>query len=237
MKPIYEPKGRAKEYCEHAVNIFRGCSHRCTYCYGPDVLHITKEEYYQPKHRSGLLEAMQRQLATDAYDGREIQLCFIGDPYDRGMDTEETREAIKLIHAAGAKARILTKGGYNAQRDHDMLDLGDWFGVTITGDDTKEPGAAPSIERIDALKEAWRHGIPTWISCEPVYDVEAIYRMLIALYWVDEFKIGKLNHYPSEIDWAVFGRECERLGKQYGRNIYIKQDLRDAMNAPGGDHA
>lgn len=38
MKPIYEPKGRAKEYGDCAINIYTGCPHRCYYCFAPGVL-------------------------------------------------------------------------------------------------------------------------------------------------------------------------------------------------------
>ena len=30
---IYEPKGAAREYAELALNPYRGCTHRCIYCY------------------------------------------------------------------------------------------------------------------------------------------------------------------------------------------------------------
>lgn len=46
---------------------------------------------------------------------------------------------------------------------------------------------------------------------------------------VDLFRIGKLNYAPSEIDWGTFGRECERLARECGRNVYIKDDLRKEM--------
>jgi DNA repair photolyase len=29
MKPLYEPKGAAKEYGDYALNIYTGCPHRC----------------------------------------------------------------------------------------------------------------------------------------------------------------------------------------------------------------
>lgn len=32
MKPLYVPKGKAKEYGDYAVNIYTGCPHRCYYC-------------------------------------------------------------------------------------------------------------------------------------------------------------------------------------------------------------
>lgn len=28
MKPIYEPRGKAKEYGDYAINIYTGCPHR-----------------------------------------------------------------------------------------------------------------------------------------------------------------------------------------------------------------
>ena len=31
MKPIYEPKGKAKEYGDYALNIYTGCPHSCYY--------------------------------------------------------------------------------------------------------------------------------------------------------------------------------------------------------------
>ena len=33
MSIIYEPKGKAREYSPLAVNLYRGCSHGCLYCY------------------------------------------------------------------------------------------------------------------------------------------------------------------------------------------------------------
>lgn len=36
MKPIYEPKGAAKEYGDYALNIYTGCPHRCFYCVSKD---------------------------------------------------------------------------------------------------------------------------------------------------------------------------------------------------------
>ena len=38
MGYIYEPKGRAREYGELALNLYSGCRHGCKYCYVPAVL-------------------------------------------------------------------------------------------------------------------------------------------------------------------------------------------------------
>ncbi|GAJ10528.1 unnamed protein product, partial [marine sediment metagenome] len=31
MKAIYETRGRAREYCGLAINLYTGCEHRCVY--------------------------------------------------------------------------------------------------------------------------------------------------------------------------------------------------------------
>ena len=46
MKPIYEPKGAAKEYGDLALNIYTGCPHRCYYCYCPQVLRRGREDFF-----------------------------------------------------------------------------------------------------------------------------------------------------------------------------------------------
>ena len=46
MKPIYEPKGKAKEYGDYALNIYTGCPHRCYYCFAPTVLHKDRNAFH-----------------------------------------------------------------------------------------------------------------------------------------------------------------------------------------------
>ena len=46
MEIIYEPSGRAKEYAELAANLYKGCDHRCVYCFGPKVLWKKREAFH-----------------------------------------------------------------------------------------------------------------------------------------------------------------------------------------------
>jgi DNA repair photolyase len=238
MNTIYTPKGKAAEYAPLALNIYSGCSHGCTYCY----MRPMHERFHgvgsfdKPAYRVGLLTALSHQLATGKYVGQTIHLCFSCDPYPEGIDTTPTREAIKALKAAGAHVQILTKGGKRAERDFDLLDAGDWFGVTMTSANgpmnaKREPGAASWVDRFTSLELAHKRGIKTWISFEPVYDTYMVKCLIREEPWVDLLRIGKLNYHPSTINWGEFGRECERLAKQYGRNIQIKDELRKEMEA------
>lgn len=229
MKPIYEPRGKAKEYCDLAINIYTGCNHGCVYCYAPRVLHKTKEQFIIVEPRNGIVDALKKQLATEDIKDREIQLCFTCDPYPADINTTITREVIEVIKNSGNHVRILTKGGNRALRDFDLLGGEDWFGVTLTWNVDSEPNAAGSAERYATIKEAHNRGIKTWVSFEPVYSPEMIYHYIEYADAIDVFKIGKLNYAPSDIDWSAFGHECERLCIEHNRNYYIKEDLRNLM--------
>jgi DNA repair photolyase len=240
--PIYEPKTRAKEYGDYALNIYTGCPHRCTYCYVPAVLHKTPEEFHsRVDPRPGILEATQKQLAKGDFKGKMIHLCFTCDPYPVGFDNSITREIIMSIKNAGAHVQILTKGGKQAERDFDLLDSGDLFGITLScwwNEAWKEfePNASNPVERINTLTEAYRRNFNTWISFEPVMKPDEVLHILKHTladigYKKMTCKIGKLNYVKNSTDWRSFGSEAERICKDNGWNYYIKEDLRKAMEA------
>lgn len=227
MKPIYEPKGAAKEYGDYAINIYTGCPHRCYYCFAPNVLRRDREKFHsfvQP--RDGIVEAVGRQIEREKITGKLIHLCFTCDPYPNGYESTPTREIIKILKDSGNHVQILTKG--NGSRDFDLLDGNDWYGITLDG-----IGNAMNPlwkARVDALAEAYARGIKTWVSFEPVTDER---KFFIDLHLVApiayKVKIGKLNYYPSDINWAKFGEKAEKLCKSLNLDFYIKESLRKEM--------
>lgn len=238
MKPIYVPKGAAKEYGDYAINIYTGCPHRCYYCFAPSVLHRDREAFHaNVAPRDGIIEAVEKQLRDEAITGRLIHLCFTCDPYPIGYDNGATRDIIKLIKAAGNNVQILTKNGIGATRDLDLLDGNDWLGVTYAGYlsspvncPPEEPNAGWPLDRLRVLVLAKNKGIKTWVSCEPVINAESVLKFIEHGDYVDKWKIGKLNYHPSNINWAEFGKQVEELCKQRGLNYYIKEKLRAEMD-------
>lgn len=237
MKPIYEPKGAAKEYGDYALNIYTGCPHRCFYCFAPSVLHRDKEQFHSiVEPRKNIVEETRKQLERENITGRLIHLCFTCDPYPTGYDSTTTREIIKLLKEYENHVQILTKG--DGSRDLDLLDTEDWYGITMDFAKTEfnYPEDFEYEDRfwanLSSLVAAHDRGIKTWISFEPVLNARAVLDQLKALAEkpiVDRVKIGKLNYHPSDINWKRFGMRAESLCKELGIDYYIKDSLRKEM--------
>ena len=225
MKPIYAPKGKAKEYGDYAINIYKGCPHRCYYCFAPNVLHRERELFHSNiTPRENIVEETAKQIVRENITGKLIHLCFTCDPYPTGYDSTPTREIIKILKDSGNNVKILTKG--DGSRDFDLLDKNDWYGITLDGtaiDDMYR-------NRLNSLAEAHSKGIRTWVSFEPVTDERQFFIDLNLVSMIaDKVKIGKLNYYPSDIDWGRFGRKAEALCKILNIDYYIKDSLREEM--------
>lgn len=238
MSIIYKPKGAALEYCELALNIYSGCSHACQYCYAAAATFKTREAFIKAKIRINIMT----QIAKEApqHSGKEVLLCFTCDPY-QWIDShfKLTRLAIMELQKNGVDVTVLTKGGKRSERDFDLLQTnGSKYGASLTFlidiDSIKwEPGASLPGERIETLKKAKSLGIKTWASLEPVIDPWQTLEIIKKTHeFVDIFKVGKLNHNKraKEIDWKRFGNEAIDLLESYGKEYYIKNDLRTCLS-------
>ena len=227
MNTIYVPKGKAREYGDYALNIYTGCPHRCYYCFAPNVLHRDREVFHScVEPRANIVKETEKYIKAHNIKGKLIHLCFTCDPYPTGYDSSATREIIKVIKDSGNNVQILTKG--DGSRDFDLLDEKDWYGITLDGIGN---GTNPLWKaRVDALAEAHSKGIKTWVSFEPVTNEREFFINLhLVAPIVDKVKIGKLNYYPSDIDWKTFGEKAEALCKSLGLDYYIKDSLRAEM--------
>ena len=195
MNTIYKPKGAAAEYGDYAVNIYTGCPHRCYYCFAPQVLHRDREAFHScVEPRKGIVAELRRKLEREKITGKLVHLCFTCDPYPTGCDTTATREVIQTLKEFGNHVQILTKG--DGSRDFDLLDDGDWYGVTISCDvpmaDKAEPGAVKPADRLYSLETVKCRGVNTWVSFEPVLDPAAVLDCIKGCaYFIDRVKIGK----------------------------------------------
>ena len=234
---IYEPKGRALEYSPLACNLYSGCIHGCKYCYGPKVLYRKREVFHGfSKPRDNILKQVEKDCRTMEGDEREILLCFTCDPYQPGGLDETTRKALLIFEKYNMKVQVLTKGGNRAARDFDILKRNNWkFGTTLIFVDNAlqrewEPNAASLLDRVNAIKEAKKQGIYTWVSVEPVIDTEqALMVMKSLIDYVDFWKVGKINYdkrYDVKIDWKKFVDDTRAILPE--DKYYIKKDTLEA---------
>lgn len=244
-KIIYKPYGKAGEYADYAVNLYNGCSHGCVYCYAPMIMHKSKDEFTKPEQRKNLLDNLQKDieyLSTRKEKVNSVFLCFTCDPYQPIEDKFQiTRQAIQMLHNAGINVMILTKGGFLAQRDFDLLSHKDQFGVTLTcltvqDSDKWELHASSPGARMATLSQAHALGIRTWVSLEPVLNPETALEIIRLTHTcVDMYKVGILNYHPltQTIDWKKFGIEAKQLLDSLGKKYYIKKDLQDYLDSNG----
>lgn len=240
MRVVYEPRGRAKEYADLAVNLYRGCGHGCQYCYAPSVLHMTKGEFFEkPAPRKDVLKKLSLDVKDmiAANDNRDVLLCFSCDPYQEiDVDHRLTRRAVIELATLGRHFTVLTKGGRRSARDFDILrevpDLCGYGATLVFASDEDslkyEPRAAPTSERIEVLENAHDLGIKTWVSLEPVWSPEDTFDLIRRTHpFVDEYRIGKLNYHPhaKTVNWKQFKTDVVELCKELDCRYILKQDL------------
>jgi len=235
---IYQPKGRAGEYAQLAVNLYRGCTHGCVYCYAPQVLHMDKAAFHaECVERPGILDKLRHDAKLLAGSTEPVLLCFSCDPYQPGEHA--TRAALSILCEFDVTFTELSTGA-PADRDFGLYGPRDSFGMTLTLYDDAESleweygTAVPSWRRI-LLALAHERGIRTWVSLEPVIDPAQTLKLIDMTHtYVDHYKVGKLNYHPhaATIDWPKFLRDVTAKLDYYGASCYIKADL--AAYLPGG---
>ena len=227
MPIIYEPRGRAREYCGLAANLYRGWTW-LQVLLPPAATRADREKFFEPVPRKMLSNFQRRRRFELKFKGRS-RCASIAIPINKRR-IRPGRESHPNSQGNGK----MSKGGKRAEKDLSMLGAGDKVGATLTFTDPAdslewEPGAAPPAERFALLEKAKSLGLTTWASLEPVIDPEQSLEIIRRAHeYVDTFKVGTLNHHPlaREIDWYRFGSQAVELLDELGCGYYIKNDLR-----------
>jgi hypothetical protein len=239
---IYAPKGQAGEYAPLACNPYRGCGHKCRYCYVPGVLRMPRAEFDAGAvPRPDFLRNLSKDAAKyHAAGSREqVMLSFTTDPY-HPTDTALTRQTLEVLRDYGLGFCTLTKGGTRALRDLDLFRPDrDAFATTLTSLDDDfslkwEPDAALPADRLEALKSFHEGGIFTWVSLEPTLDAASSLAVVAATHrFVDLYKVGRVNYLPmtKTTDWQDYTLRMVGLLRKLGAKHYIKHDLQGYLPA------
>lgn len=239
---IYAPKGQAGEYAPLACNPYRGCGHKCAYCYVPHVLKMKREEFDSGAvPRPDFLRNLEKDAAKyrEAGYGGQVMLSFTTDPFHLG-DTTLTRQTIECLQRYGMGVCTLTKGGTRSLRDLDLFRPSrDAFASTLTSLDDAfslkwERDAALPGDRIEALKAFHDRGVFTWVSLEPTLDCESSLEIVERTHeYVDLYKIGRANYLPmtKTTDWKDYTERMMELCAKLKVTHYFKKDLQQYLPA------
>jgi len=239
---IYAPKGQAGEYSPLAANPYRGCGHKCAYCYVPNVLRMDRAEFdagavERPKFLQHLRKDAEKYQKAGIRE--QVMFSFTTDVYSPSA-TLLTRHSIEVLIQHGMGFCTLTKGGTRSLRDLDLFRSNrDAFASTLTSlDDTFskkwERDAALPGDRIAALQKFHEAGIFTWVSLEPTLDCESSLKIVQETHsFVDLFKIGRVNYLPmtKTTDWESYTHRMIELCQKLGVATYIKKDLQKFLPA------
>jgi DNA repair photolyase len=233
---IYAPAGQAGEYSALAANPYRGCGHKCAYCYVPLITRQDRKEFDAGAvaRQDYLVNLRKDAVKYRAHGVREqVMLSFTSDVYSP-FDTSLTRPSLEVIQEHGLAICVLTKGGTRALRDLDLFRPDrDAFASTLTALDASfsrkwERAAADPDDRIATLRAFHEKGVFTWVSLEPTLDIEASLAVVDATHgFVDLYKVGRVNYLglTKTTDWPSY--TCRMIEKLHrlGKAHYIKRDL------------
>ena len=155
---------------EYTVNLYRGCTHACVYCYAPSLVHDDREwgKFVDAKVDA---PAILRRELRDA-ERAPVFLSSASDPYQPVEARYKlTRRCIQELDSFGFPVVVLTRSPL-VLRDLDILRRMEWVrvGCSISTAATRafEPGVPPLERRLETLRRLAEEGIETWVSLAPV---------------------------------------------------------------------
>ena len=239
---IYKPSGRAAEYSPFAFNLFLNCTHDCIYCYNQKRFPNNAEL----KVRNIDLEKLEKELIENKYD-KQVMLSFVGDIFCKMplYEVNKVEEILKLLCKYNVPISILTKGGFRAIPFMALLTRfkNIKIGATLTFDNDidslkYEPGAANYSERKEMLKQYHDAGFKTFVSLEPVFDVDMANKIIEETHeYVDYYLAGKINHFDfdfvkhhSDEEWKAAVITIYQKLRSLNKEFYIKKSFQKYLN-------
>ena len=223
---------------DYNMNLYRGCSHRCSYCDSrSNCYHINNFDIVRGKENA--LYILEQELSKK----KELGVIGIGsmsdtyNPLER--EFEQTRGALKLISKYGFGVSIDTKSDL-ILRDLDLLkeinsknNVIIKFTITTPNDELSkiiEPNVCVSSKRFQAIKELSNNGIFAGIMMNPVLpfitdqekDIKELVRLasefgakFIHTYMGMTLRENQRDYYFNKLDESFTGLK-EKYIRYYG---------------------
>jgi DNA repair photolyase len=167
----------------YTINPYRGCSHRCLYCFARKTHTFLDLDYGEDFDTKVVVkvnapELLRKELAAPRWGGEHIAMGTNVDPYQRAEG--RYRLMVGILEALRDFANpfsILTKGTL-ILRDLDLLrrcadvtDVGTNFSVGSVDEElwrAVEPGTPSPRRRLDAVRKLNEAGVPCGVLMAPI---------------------------------------------------------------------
>jgi len=218
------------------INHVQGCSHGCRYpCHAFMIFNRHGRvrdyaEWCQPRLVANALQLLDHELARKRQLPDRVHLCLSTDPFMVGYPEvqEMSLALIARLNEAGIACSILTKGILPGDlADPARYPVANTHGISLVSLDEGfrrqwEPGAAPCVARIAALRNLHEAGRQTLVHIEPYPTPNIIEQDLSALLeavaFVEHVFFGRWNYnrrvsdYPGE---GAFYREQAAIVRKF----------------------
>jgi DNA repair photolyase len=165
------------------VNVYRGCSHACTYCFARpthEYLGLNTGEDFERRIvvKVNAVELLRVELSARRWAGHHIAMGTNTDPYQRCEGKYHlTQGVIQVLAEAANPFSILTKSTL-ILRDLDLLvdaarrtEVGVNLSIGTLDDDVwrlTEPGTPPPRRRLEAVRRLNDAGVPCGVLVAPI---------------------------------------------------------------------
>jgi len=169
--------------CDWSVNPYRGCEHGCVYCYarpGHEMLGFSCGTDFETRivAKHDAPELLRKRITSRSWAGEPILMSGVTDPYQPVERTLGiTRRCLEVCVAHRQPVSLITKNAL-ILRDVDLLaDLAAreaaQCAISLTSLDNRlassmEPRASAPRERLRAIRELSRAGIPVTVMTAPI---------------------------------------------------------------------
>jgi DNA repair photolyase len=232
-----------------SLNPYMGCVHRCTFCY-VRAFELRADRPSDDRYgasirvKTNVAAVLRAELARPSWRREPVTIGAATDPYQPAEGRYRlTRACIEALAAAATPFSIITRGPMIV-RDVDVLaaaaaraEVRVIFSVPTIDTEVwrrTEPGTAPPLQRLRALRELVEAGIDTGVGMAPILPgltdkpelLAAVVRAARAAgatgIWANllHLRPGTKEHFLAALarDWPELEPDYERL---YGRRAYL----------------
>jgi len=221
---------------DYSLNPYRGCEHNCAYCYVPNVLRISRENwgnFIDVKVNIPLILSKELKKKKSGI----VAISTVTDPYQSVEEKYEiTLHCLEQLFRYDFPISIQTKSNL-VLRDMDIISqFSDAeVGITITtfnDDESKilEPHASSIPKRLDTVKKLNDYGIKTFIFFGPIYPTTKIENIQHIVKQFSDTGTNKIIVDSLHLKWGVWKNLKTNLSshptifESFQRNLFENKD-------------